>query len=195
MSDGVLADHELRAAVREGWIGAAPPITDEQFQPASLDLRLGTAAYQLRASFLPVDETVQDRLGSDLAQSDLVIDRVALEPGATFQRGSVYLVPLLESLRLPPHVRGRSNPKSTTGRLDIFTRVITDRTPRFDEIRLLSGRTAMSDPELARVYRASPLLHDDAGRPIPIERAGFNDGLCMGLDLSGRATDGIIGYR
>ncbi len=225
MSDGVLADHELRAAVREGWIGAAPPITDEQFQPASLDLRLGTAAYQLRASFLPVDETVQDRLGSDLAQSDLVIDRVALEPGATFQRGSVYLVPLLESLRLPPHVRGRSNPKSTTGRLDIFTRVITDRTPRFDEVRagyagplylevspqsfpvrvhaglslnqlrLLSGQTAMSDPELARVYRASPLLHDDAGRPIPIERAVFNDGLCMGLDLSGRATDGIIGYR
>jgi len=225
MSDGVLADHELRAAVREGWIGAAPPITDEQFQPASLDLRLGTAAYQLRASFLPVDETVQDRLGSDLAQSDLVIDRVALEPGATFQPGSVYLVPLLESLRLPPHVRGRSNPKSTTGRLDIFTRVITDRTPRFDEVRagyagplylevspqsfpvrvhaglslnqlrLLSGQTAMSDPELARVYRASPLLHDDAGRPIPIERAVFNDGLCMGLDLSGRATDGIIGYR
>ena len=225
MSDGVLADHELRAAVREGWIGAAPTITDEQFQPASLDLRLGTAAYQLRASFLPVDETVQDRLGSDLAQSDLVIDRVALEPGATFQRGSVYLVPLLESLRLPPHVRGRSNPKSTTGRLDIFTRVITDRTPRFDEVRagyagplylevspqsfpvrvhaglslnqlrLLSGQTAMSDPELARVYRASPLLHDDAGRPIPIERAVFNDGLCMGLDLSGRATDGIIGYR
>jgi len=225
MSDGVLADHELRAAVREGWIGAAPPITDEQFQPASLDLRLGTAAYQLRASFLPVDETVQDRLGSDLAQSDLVIDRVALEPGATFQRGSVYLVPLLESLRLPPHVRGRSNPKSTTGRLDIFTRVITDRTPRFDEIRagyagplylevspqsfpvrvhaglslnqlrLLSGQTAMSDPELARVYRASPLLHDDDGRPIPIERAVFNDGLCMGLDLSGRATEGIIGYR
>ncbi len=225
MSDGVLADHELRAAVREGWIGAAPTITDEQFQPASLDLRLGTAAYQLRASFLPVDETVQDRLGSDLAQSDLVIDRVALEPGATFQRGSVYLVPLLESLRLPPHVRGRSNPKSTTGRLDIFTRVITDRTPRFDEVRagyagplylevspqsfpvrvhaglslnqlrLLSGQTAMSDPELARVYRASPLLHDDDGRPIPIERAVFNDGLCMGLDLSGRATDGIIGYR
>ncbi len=225
MSDGVLADHELRAAVREGWIGAAPPITDEQFQPASVDLRLGTAAYQLRASFLPFDETVQDRLGSDLAQSDLVIDRVALEPGATFQRGSIYLVPLLESLRLPPHVRGRSNPKSTTGRLDIFTRVITDRTPRFDEIRagyagplylevspqsfpvrvhaglslnqlrLLSGQPAMSDPELARVYRASPLLHDDAGRPIPIERAVFNDGLCMGLDLSGRATDGIIGYR
>lgn len=225
MSDGVLADHELRAGAREGWIRAERPIADEQFQPASLDLRLGATAYQLRASFLPFSETVQDRLGSDPAQSDLVIDRVSLESGATLQRGSVYLVPLLESLHLPPHVRGRSNPKSTTGRLDIFTRVITDRTPRFDEIRagyagplylevspqsfpvrvhagfslnqvrLLTGQTSMSDLELARVYGASPLLYDDDGRPLPVERAVFNDGLCMGIDLSGRLTGGIIGYR
>ena len=134
MSDGVLSDHELRAGAREGWIRAPLPIADEQFQPASLDLRLGATAYQLRASFLPFSQTVHERLGSDLGQSDLVIDRLSLEAGATLQRGSVYLVPLLESLELPPHVRGRSNPKSTTGRLDIFTRVITDRTPRFDEI-------------------------------------------------------------
>src|SRR5258708_28526448 len=110
MSAGVLADHELGAAVREGWIGAAPTITDEQFQPASLDLRLGTTAYQLRASFLPFDETVQDRLRSDLAQSDLVIDPVALQPRATFPPGSAYLVPLLASLPPPPHVPGPSNP-------------------------------------------------------------------------------------
>src|SRR5260370_19046972 len=98
MSDGVLADHELRAAVREGWIGAAPTITDEQFQPASLDLRLGTTAYQLRASFLPFDETVQDRLGSDLAQSDLVIDPVALQPGPTLPPRAAYLPPPPDSL-------------------------------------------------------------------------------------------------
>src|SRR5260370_15820612 len=90
MSDGVLADHELRAAVREGWIGAAPTITDEQFQPASLDLRLGTTAYQLRASFLPFDETVQDRLGSAPPQSGLVIDPVARSPGATLPPGAAY---------------------------------------------------------------------------------------------------------
>src|SRR2546422_5044646 len=70
-----------------------------------------------------------------ISERDLVIDRVSLESGATLQRGSVYLVPLLESLALPERVRGRSNPKSTTGRLDIFTRVITDATPRFDEVR------------------------------------------------------------
>ena len=226
MSDGVLADHELRVAVREGWVRSEPPVADEQFQPASLDLRLGPLAYQLRASFLPFRETVRSRLGTrDLADSDLVIDRLSLDAGATLQRGSVYLVELLESLELPPHVRGRSNPKSTTGRLDIFTRVITDETGRFDEIRagyrgplylevspqsfpvrvhsglslnqlrLAVGQTSLADAELLRLYRETPLLYDDDARPLPPERVVFNDGLCMGIDLSGRLTGGIIGYR
>ena len=226
MPDGVLPDHELRAAVRDGWIRAERPIADDQYQPASLDLRLGPSAYQLRASFLPFWQAVQSRLEErDLSDSDLVIDRLSLDSGATLQRGSVYLVPLLESLHLPPHVRGRSNPKSTTGRLDIFTRVITDETPRFDEIRpgyqgllylevspqsfpvrvhagvslnqlrLLSGRTDIADGELARIYHETPLLYDDDARPIPLERVAFNDGLCMGVDLSGRLTGGNIGYR
>ena len=226
MSDGVLADHELRAAVREGWVRSELPVADEQFQPASLDLRLGSLAYQLRASFLPFRETVRSRLGGrDLADSDLIIDRLSLDAGATLQRGSVYLVELLESLELPPHVRGRSNPKSTTGRLDIFTRVITDATGRFDEIRagyrgplylevspqsfpvrvhsglslnqlrLAVGQTSLADAELLRLYRETPLLYDDDARPLPPERVVFNDGLCMGIDLSGRLTGGIIGYR
>src|SRR5574341_309318 len=226
MSDGVLADHELRAAVREGWIRPELPVADAQLQPASLDLRLGALAYQLRASFLPFRETVESRLDErDLAAGDLVIDRLSLETGATLQRGSVYLVPLLESLELPPHVRGRSNPKSTTGRLDIFTRVITDESGRFDEIRagyrgrlylevspqsfpvrvhaglslnqlrLAVGQSSLPDAELLRLYRETPLLYDDDARPIPAERVAFNDGLCMGIDLSGRLTGGIIGYR
>jgi dCTP deaminase len=222
---GVLTDRDLRAAVREGAVSAAEPFRDDQFQPASLDLRLGRVAYQLRASFLPYRETVQRRLEDERANSDLVIDRVPLEGGATLQRGSVYLVPLLESLSLPAAVRGRSNPKSTTGRLDVFTRVITDGTPRFDEIpagyrgplylevspqsfpvrvyaggslnqlRLLEGPTSMSDAALRALYAECPLLYDDDDRPLPLDRVGFNDGLCMGVDLSGRATDGIIGYR
>jgi dCTP deaminase len=223
MTDGVLPDHELRAAAQTGWIAAAAPLSDAQFQPASLDLRLGPVAYQLRASFLPYRESVQDRL--DSGGGDLVIDRLSLAEGATLQRGSVYLVPLLESLALPPGMRGRSNPKSTTGRLDIFTRVITDRTPRFDEIaagyrgglyleispqsfpvrvhagaslnqlRLLVGESTTSDAALRDIYRELPLLHDDDDRPVPLARTVFNDGLCMGVDLSGRTTDGIIGYR
>jgi dCTP deaminase len=223
---GVLPYQALRAAVEDGWISSPVPLSEPQFQPASLDLRLGPIAYQLRASFLPFSRTVQSRLepgGAD--ECLLVIDRLSLEAGATLQRGSVYLVPLLESLALPPHVRGRCNPKSTTGRLDIFTRVITDATPRFDEIapgyrgplylevspqsfpvrvqaghslnqlRLLSGDTALSDAELAALYRQSPLLYDADDRPIPLERVIFNDGLCMGVDLSGRDTGAIIGYR
>lgn len=219
---GVLADRELREAARAGWIAAAMPLTDEQFQPSSLDLRLGPLAYQLRASFLPYRERVERRLAGE---GDLVIDRLSLESGVTLQRGSVYLVPLLESLALPPGVRGRSNPKSTTGRLDIFTRVITDGTPRFDEIppgyagqlylevspqsfpvrvhagaslnqlRLLCGEPTMSDAALRDVYRRLPLLYDDDDRPVPLSRATFNDGLCMGVDLSGRTTGGIVGYR
>jgi dCTP deaminase len=220
---GVLPDHELRAAAEAGWIVAAAPLTDAQFQPASLDLRLGPVAYQLRASFLPYRESVQDRV--DGGDGDLVIDRLALTDGATLQRGSVYLVPLLESLALPAGMRGRCNPKSTTGRLDIFTRVITDRTPRFDEIaagyrgglylevspqsfpvrvhagaslnqlRLLVGDSMVSDAALRELYGGSPLLYDDDDRPLPLARTVFNDGLCMGIDLSGRTTGEIIGYR
>ena len=223
---GVLPDHALRGAARDGWISASTPLTDIQFQPSSLDLRLGPVAYQLRASFLPYREPVQTRLRqNDFTDVDLVIDELSLTSGATFQRGSVYLVPLQESLALPRDVRGRCDPKSTTGRLDIFTRVIADDTARFDEIeagyhgplyvevspqsfpvrvyagtslsqlRLLSGATALSDSALERLYRETPLLFDDDGRPIPPSRRVINDGLCMGVDLSGRLTDGIIGYR
>ena len=223
---GVLPDHALRAAARDGWITASTPLADAQFQPSSLDLRLGSTAYQLRASFLPYREPVQTRLRQkDFTDVDLVIDELSLASGVTFQRGSVYLVPLQESLALPREVRARCNPKSTTGRLDIFTRVIADRTARFDEIdagyrgplyvevspqsfpirvyagtslsqlRLLSGATTLGDRALERLYRETPLLYDDDDRPIPPSRRVVSDGLCMGVDLSGRHSDGIIGYR
>jgi len=223
---GVLPYQSLRAAADAGWLTATAPLDDKQFQPASLDLRLGPVAYQLRASFLPYRETVQARLdATEAGDSELVIDRISLESGATLQRGSVYLVPLREGLALPPSVRGRCNPKSTTGRLDVFTRVITDATPRFDEVaagyrgalylevspqsfpvrvqaghslnqlRLVSGASLLSDAELVELYRTGPLLYDDDDRPVPIERATFNEGLCMGIDLSGRKTGGIIGFR
>jgi dCTP deaminase len=226
MKSGVLPYQALRAAVEDRWISSPVPFGEAQFQPASLDLRLGTVAYQLRASFLPFSQTVLSRLEpAGGGERELVIDRVSLEGGATLQRGSVYLVPLLESLALPAHIRGRCNPKSTTGRLDIFTRVITDGTPRFDEIgagyrgplylevspqsfpirvhaghslnqlRLLSGDGALADAELAALYRQTPLLYDADDRPIPLERLVFHDGLGMGVDLSGRDTGAVIGYR
>lgn len=223
--DGVLPWQDLHQAVDAGWIEGGVPLREEQFQPASLDLRLGPVAYQLRASFLPFRETVQRRLEAEAGDGDLVIDRMPLDRGLTLQRGTVYLVPLLERLRLPPDVRGRSNPKSTTGRLDVFTRVIADATPRFDEIgagyqgplyvevspqsfpvrvqtgqslnqlRLVRGAPTLTDAELRERYAREPLLYGDDDRPIPVERAVFNDGLGMGVDISGRTAGGIVGYR
>jgi dCTP deaminase len=223
---GVLPYQELRAAVAAGWILADLPVTEGQYQAASLDLRLGRTAYQLRASFLPFGATVQARLEpASTADPGLVIDELDLERGATLQRGSVYLVPLVEALALPRGVRGRCNPKSTTGRLDIFTRVITDGATRFDEIgagyrgqlylevspqsfpvrvhsgqslnqlRLMAGRTGLPDRAIRQAYQRTPLLYDDAGAPIPLHRATVSAGLGMGVDLSGRETGGIIGYR
>jgi len=222
----VFADREIKAAVSAEWIRATVPIDERQIQPASLDLRLGPTAYQIRASFLPFPKSVLNRLNQDdLLNSDLRIDHVSLEQGATLQRGTVYLVPLLESLALPRNVRGRCNPKSTTGRLDIFTRLITDEASRFDEIRpgysgplyleicpqsfpvrvqqglslnqvrFAWGKSALPDAVLARTYQKVPLLYDDDDQPIQFDRALVKGGLRMGIDLSGRVTDGIVGYR
>lgn len=221
----MLCDRELWAAVRAGWIGASPTIGEAQVQPASLDLRLGEEAFLLRASFLPGAETVRARLRQTDSADDLVIDHIPLVPAATLQPRSVYIVPLVESLRLPPGIRGRCNPKSTTGRLDIFTRVITDASERFDEVRpgyqgplyleiapqsfpvrvqagaslsqlrLLAGSPALSDAALRRLYRRTPLLYGDDDRPLALARVTVRGGLCMSIDLSGRRTDGIIGYR
>jgi len=222
---GVLPDAELKRAIELRWINASRSISESQIQPASIDLRLGATAFQLKASFLPFQEPVVKRLKqADLTDPSLVLDEFSLEVGATLQRGVVYLVELMESLDLPTNVRGRCNPKSSTGRLDIFTRVIADQSPRFDEVepgyrgalyleiaprsfpirvqtgaslnqlRLITGRPAISDTALEERYRKMPLLYED-DRPIPTSQVVFNGGLGMGVDLSGADSDGIIGYR
>ncbi len=128
---GVYSAGMLRGAIRDGVVRAAYAIRDEQVQPASLDLRIGARAYRLRSSFLPGGARVRDRLSElqvgpeiDLGQSGGVV----LDPRIP------YLIQLAERLRLPPGVRARANPRSSTGRLDIFTRVLTDRGSQFDEI-------------------------------------------------------------
>lgn len=105
-----------------------PIDTAIQVQPASLDLRLGHVAYRLQSSFLPQQHTVQERM------SDLVMYEVDLDKGGILEREAVYLIPLMESLDLPSGVMGKTNPKSSTGRLDVFTRVITDYSARFEDI-------------------------------------------------------------
>jgi len=171
-------------------VDASPAIEDRQIQPASLDLRLGRKAYRLISSFLPELSAISSRLDAlDFYQSDLVMYEMDLTDGAILEKGHVYLVPLLEQLRLPKTVRARANPKSTTGRLDVFTRVVTDLTAGFDEIRagyhgplflevvprsfavkvrtgqslnqirFIRGAAAVSDSTLLSLHRKTPLLY------------------------------------
>ncbi len=127
---GVLSDSEIKRAIKQGWIGADAPFLDDQIQPASVDLRLGEFACRLRASFLPgVGARVLDRL-----DADTVMHRIDLREGAVLETGCVYLVQVQEELALPAHIHGAANPKSSTGRIDVFTRLITDGAASFDHI-------------------------------------------------------------
>ena len=118
---GILPSQAIQKMVDAHQILGDRPIGAEQIQPASLDLRLGDVAHRVRASFLPGPEsTVESKM------KELRMMRVDLTGASVFERNCVYIVPLLEHLHLPDGVSGRANPKSTTGRLDIFTRLITD---------------------------------------------------------------------
>ena len=129
---GVLPDREIEALVASGAIRTDTPLDEGQVQPASLDLRLAEDAYRLRASFLPgKDRTVAEMLqepGIHLHRIDLT------QEGAVLETGCVYIVPLMETLALPQDVSATTNPKSSTGRLDVFTRVITDEGRAFDTV-------------------------------------------------------------
>jgi dCTP deaminase len=133
---GILPYQQIARLIARGVITSDCPIEDRQIQPASLDLRLGKKAYRLLSSFLPELSSISSRLDVlDFYQSDLVMYELDLTEGAILEKGHVYLVPLLEQLELPAAVHARANPKSTTGRLDVFTRVVTDLNTGFDEIR------------------------------------------------------------
>ncbi|GAC1327938.1 MAG: 2'-deoxycytidine 5'-triphosphate deaminase [Beijerinckiaceae bacterium] len=127
---GLLSLQRLKTMVGRGMIVATQGIEDSQLQPASLDLRLGPKAYRVRASFLPgKDKTVQEKLDG-LKSSEFSLEG----DGAILEKGYVYVVPLLEHVALPESIAGVANPKSSTGRLDIFTRLITDRSEVFDKV-------------------------------------------------------------
>lgn len=136
VSQGILPYQQITRLITSGAIRSQVPIEDRQIQPASLDLRLGRKAYRLISSFLPELSAITNRLNVlDFYQSDLVMYEMDLTDGAILEKGHVYLVPLLESLQLPKTLRARANPKSTTGRLNVFTRVVTDLNTGFDEIQ------------------------------------------------------------
>lgn len=129
---GVLPDKDLRQLFEDGAIRSQSMLDTDQVQPASLDLRLGSDVYRIRASFLPRRErSVEEMLG----EPGLEMYRKALTgQGEVLETGCVYLVPLEESLKLPAGISGRANPKSSTGRIDVFTRVVTDKGLAFDDV-------------------------------------------------------------
>ena len=127
---GVLPRQALRVLIDQGHIASSIEIPDRNIQPASIDLTLGDVAYRLRCSFLPGTSLVREKL------SEYAMDEIDLTgKGAVLEQNRPYLIPLKERLKLPKGIRGRTNPRSSTGRLDVFTRVITDMGGHFDEVR------------------------------------------------------------
>ena len=208
---GILPSQAISRLIASGKIALAEPPAEGQVQPASLDLRLGAVAYRVRASFLPrAGERVQSKL------DDLSLHTISLSQGAVLETGCVYIVPLLESLALPEDVAASANPKSSTGRLDVFTRVIADGVGAFDQvplgyngplyaeicpqtfpivarkgsrlsqIRFRIGVATDSDQVLRELQRREHL--------VSAVNADISGGIALTVDLVGDGA-GLVGYR
>jgi dCTP deaminase len=125
---GILPCQAIETLIATGAIKSETPFDADQVQPASLDLRLGGRAWRVRASFLPGRNTVRDRI------RDVAMHELDLTQGVVLERGCVYIAELQESLALPPGVSARANPKSSTGRVDVFVRLLSDRGALFDDV-------------------------------------------------------------
>tara|TARA_B100000676_G_scaffold311722_1_gene382697 strand:+ start:3306 stop:4445 length:1140 start_codon:yes stop_codon:yes gene_type:complete len=213
---GIFPSQILRELIEEDAIKTTQPITPDLVQPASIDLRLGEFAWRVQASFLTgPDATVEEKVRA------FEMHRIDLTGGAVLEKGCVYIVPLLESLDLPDDVSAFANPKSSTGRLDIFTRVISDRGTRFDliragytgplyaevspktfsiavqtgsrltQLRLRRGRSEVAPDDLLRLHEESRLID---GSVDPIEIAEHQS-LSLRLDLAGNDMNDVVGWR
>ena len=210
MTSGVLPAQALRQLIAQGALSATPAIRDDQIQPASLDLRLGPVAYRVRASFLAGNgRRVQDRL------DEFTMHKVNLAEGAVLEKNCVYVIPLAERVALPQGVTAVANAKSSSGRLDLLTRTITDGGTEFDripegyagplyaevcprsfsvlvragqrlnQIRFRQGQAVLSDAKLATLHAAEPLVSGEAV---------ISEGLGFSVDLK-PATGTLVGYR
>jgi len=207
---GILPAEAIRRMVANRQIIAGGDLAADQIQPASLDLRLGRTAYRVRASFLPGRRhTVQERL------KPLMMHRIDLTGGAVLETGCVYIVPLLEELRLPGHIAADANPKSSTGRLDVFTRVIADNSRAFDKVEAgyhgplyieISPRTfpvlVRTGSRLSQIrFRRGHAVLDDAAtrrlhlaeRLVDTDEPDISGGIAVSVDLAGQG--GLVGYR
>ena len=214
-STGILPSQDLKQLVNTGKeIFALEPILDNQFQPASLDLRLGPVAYRVRASFLPgKNATVKQKL------EELAMHEMDITHGGVLERGCVYIIPLLEGLELKHRMSAMGNPKSSTGRLDIFTRLITDYGTEFDRVREqykgmlyaeVSPRTFSvlvrkgSRLGQIRIRRGKPQSSDEGMRRLQQEQQvvsstlaenDIRNGVPVSVDVLGDRSGGLIGYK
>ncbi len=207
MADGILVYQQIRALIEQGSLTSNPAIAPAQVQPASLDLRLATRGYRVRSGFLPEHVPVAERL------EETTLYTFDLGDGAVLERGHCYVIPLLERVAKPLPYRIRANPKSSTGRLDVFTRLLADRTGRFEEVqpgysgplylevvprsfpvrvrtglslcqvRFVAGEAQLTDGEIAQEYERAPLLLSAAGEPLPLAKARIDRGLCMSVAM------------
>lgn len=213
-SSGLLPSQEIRDLVVAGAIAGAEPIGEDQIQPASLDLRLDAVAHRVRASFLPGSgATVLQRI------DEFGMHRFELGSGAVLEKGCVYIVPLMESLNLKGRLSGFANPKSSTGRLDVFTRLIADHGAVFDQVpagyrgplyaeisprtfsivvrrgsrlsqlRLRRGSAETGDSMLKRLQREVRVVDAVEGA------ADIDQGIAVTVDLSNGIGGGIVGWR
>lgn len=212
--NAALASQHIERLLDEGAIVTSEPIDHDQVQPASIDLRLGDVAYRVRSSFLPgKNRTVADCL------TEMAMHKVDLSAGAVLEKSCVYIVPLLESLNLPQDINAGGNPKSSTGRLDVFTRLITDHGVEFEQVR--AGYSGPLYAEIAPltfsvlVRKGSRLSQlrlrkgesniDDAGHielqqqyrlvDSDLQDDEIKNGVPISVDLSGDPETGLIGFR
>ena len=220
---GVFTAEGIEKAIADGLIGLSGPAGTRQVQPASLDLTLGEVAYRLRASFLPGQaSTIADRLKSDLMMHEFALPPADAARGAVLERGCVYIVPLRERLSLPGDISASANPKSSTGRIDVFVRLVTDNGTAFEEVpagydgplyaeispktfsivvrqgsslnqlRLKRGAAALDDEMLSARHAASPLA--EAASAATGSGALIAGGLNLTVQLGG-ADGEIVGYQ
>ncbi len=214
---GILPSQEISNLIARGNVIATPAINPDHIQPASLDLRLGDMAHRVRASFLAgPNSTVEAKI------KDLRMARVDLTGASVLEKDCVYIIPLLEELNLPENISGKANPKSTTGRLDIFTRLITDYGTEFDcvpagyrgklyaevvsrtftvairagmrlsQLRFVQGSARSSDRTIKGLDREEPLVYMDEDSP---GKARIERGLRITVNLEGAEAGEIIAYK
>ena len=217
VDEGVLPSQEIRKLIRAGRVHATAAVEDRQIQPASLDLRLGSVAYRLQASFLPGRESTVRRKLAGLSMAELDLSHPTV-----LEKGCVYLAPLMEALRLPDELEAKANPKSTTGRLDVFTRLITDYGFAFEhvpkgyvgplyaeivprafsvivhpglslsQLRFIRKRAPSSDTHLRDLDREEGLVYLDETNP---GTALIRDGLNVSVSLQGDREGDVVAYR